>query len=408
MKNSLKVLAGVAAAALVLGSSPAFAATPTLSEVRVLPGPDASNDWKTSALTPDGNTALISDGSGVWVDNVFTGASVEVTPVAADVYSMLVDSTGTYAYLPKEVGDYPNYTYQILKVDIASASVVATLTDPDLTRADGQMLWAADGASFYLIAYTGSYPNYETTVFEIDASTGATTAYGSVDLGYFPGTAAFDPTSGRMFIPQAPLNGGGATFHFLAFDTSTNTFSNVAYSGTGTSSACAFAAGVLACAFDDTTPYLATFDASGAVTGTLTLDPAVDSAEAFALSALGTLGFVYGQASGSFNSIEVVDMTTLTSIDVLDTLLDYCNVIMMDPSHQAIWFTADYIADYDGGYQVLTYAEAPAPGPGPTPDPEPVLANTGIDSSAAMMAATGLLFAGLSVVAIVAIRRRRA
>jgi LPXTG-motif cell wall-anchored protein len=407
MKNSLKVLAGVAAAALVLGSSPALAATPTLSEVRVLPGPDASNDWKASALTPDGNTALISDGSGVWVDNIVSGASVEVTPVAEDVYSMLVDATGTYAYIPQAVGSFPTYTYQILKVDIASASVVATWTDPELTRADGQMLWAADGASFYLISSTGSHPNYETTVFEIDASTGATTAYGSVDLGYSPGsTSAFDPATGRMFIPQSPTNGG--TFHFLAFDTSTNTFSNVSYSGTGTSSACAFAAGVLACAFDDTTPYLATFDASGAVTGSLTLDPAVDGAEAFALSALGTLGFVYGQASGSLNSIEVVDMTTLTSIDVLDTLLDYCNVIMMDPSHQAIWFTADYIADYDGGYQVLTYSETPAPGPGPTPDPEPVLANTGFDSNAAMMVATGLLFAGLSVVAIVAIRRRRA
>jgi LPXTG-motif cell wall-anchored protein len=406
MKNSLKVLAGVAAAALVLGSSPALAATPTLSEVRVLPGPDAGNDWKASALTPDGNTVLISDGSGVWVDNIVSGASVEVTPVAEDVYSMLVDATGTYAYIPQAVGSFPTYTYQILKVDIASASVVATWTDPDLTRADGQMLWAADGASFYLIASTGSYPNYETTVFEIDASTGATTAFGSVDLAYYPGTAAFDPATGRMLIPQSPMNGG--TFHFLAFDTSTNTFSNVSYSGTGVSSACAFAAGVLACAFDDTTPYLATFDASGAVTGTLTLDPAVDGAEAFALSALGTQGFVYGQASGSFNSIEVVDMTTLTSIDVLDTLLEYCNVIMMDPSHQSIWFTADYIADYSGGYQVLTYSEAPAPGPGPTPDSEPVLANTGIDSSAAMMAATGLLFAGLSVVAIVAIRRRRA
>lgn len=405
MKNSLKVLAGVAAAALMLGSSPAFAATPTLSEVRVLPGPDAGNDWKTSALTPDGNTALISDGSGVWVDNVVTGASVEVTPVVADVYSMLVDATGTYAFMPKQVGDYPNYTYQILKVDIASASVVATWTDPDLTSADGQMLWAADGASFYLISSTGSYPNYETTVFEIDASTGATTAYGSVDIGYSPGsTSAFDPATGRMFIPQSPMNGG--TFHFLVFDTSTNSFSNVSYAGTGETSACAFAAGVLACAFDDTTPYLATFDASGAVTGTLTLDPAVDGAEAFALSALGTLGFVYGQASGSFNSIEVVDMTTLTSIDVLDTLLDYCNIIMMDPSHQAIWFTADYIANYDGGYQVLTYEEAPAPGP--APGPEPVLANTGIDTNAAMMAATGLLFAGLSVVAIAVIRRRRA
>jgi len=399
MKNSLKVLAGVAAAALMLGSSPALAATPTLSEVRVLPGPDAQNDWKGSALTPDGNTALISNGYGVWVDNVVTGASVEVTPVVADVYSMLVDATGTYAFMPQQVGDYPNYTYQILKVDIASASVVATWTDPDLTSADGQMLWAADGASFYLIAYTGSYPNYETTVFEIDASTGATTAYGSVDLGYSPGsTSAFDSATGRMLIPQSPMNGG--TFHFLAFDTSTNTFSNVSYSGTGESSACAFAAGVLACAFDDTTPYLATFDASGAVTGTLTLDPAVDGADAFALSALGTLGFVYGEASGSFNSIEVVDMTTLTSIDVLDTLLDYCNVIMMDPSHQSIWFTADYIADYDGGYQVLTYAEAPSP--------SPALPNTGVDTSAAMMAATGFLFAGLSVVAIVAIRRRRA
>ena len=401
MKNSLKVLAGVAAAALMLGSSPAFAATPTLSEVRVLPGPDAGNDWKTSALTPDGNTALISDGSGVWVDNVVTGASVEVTPVAADVYSMLVDATGTYAFMPKQVGDYPNYTYQILKVNIASASVVDTWTDPDLTSADGQMLWAADGASFYLISSTGSYPNYETTVFEIDASTGATTAYGSVDIGYSPGsTSAFDPATGRMFIPQSPMNGG--TFHFLVFDTSTNSFSNVSYAGTGETSACAFAAGVLACAFDDTTPYLATFDASGAVTGTLTLDPAVDGAEAFALSALGTLGFVYGQASGSFNSIEVVDMTTLTSIDVLDTLLDYCNIIMMDPSHQAIWFTADYIANYDGGYQVLTYSETPAP------SPSPALPNTGVDTSAAMMAATGLLFAGLSVVAIVAIRRRRA
>jgi hypothetical protein len=110
------------------------------------------------------------------------------------------------------------------------------------------------------------------------------------------------------------------------------------------------------CLVDDTVDYVATIDASGAVVSSLNVDTEVSDADSVTLTPGGTLAYVYGD-NGAFNNVEVIDLTTMSSVTVLNLATSYQNQVKVAADAGEIWFTSDYVRDYDGGYQVATFEE---------------------------------------------------
>jgi hypothetical protein len=158
-----------------------------------------------------------------------------------------------------------------------------------------------------------------------------------------------------MYIPTRDV-ATGLDKTFTVFDTASNTFTELPWTDSGRAIDCDYQSGVVACLVDDTDDYVATIDASGAVVSSLNVDTAVSSTESVTLTPGGTLAYVYGD-NGAFNNVEAIDLTTMSSVIVLNLATDYQNQVKIAADAGEIWFTADYVRDYDGGYQVATFEE---------------------------------------------------
>jgi LPXTG-motif cell wall-anchored protein len=82
-------------------------------------------------------------------------------------------------------------------------------------------------------------------------------------------------------------------------------------------------------------------------------------------------------------------------------LTDYQNVVRMAADAGQIWFTADYIRDYDGGYQVATFDPSTNPSGN-----NPQLADTGLDASTLTVMGVAIGAAGLLLLGFYVVRRR--
>ncbi len=354
---------------------PAQAFTPTISEVRYLGGPsvdDWGDSWYDLALTSDAATAVWSTDSATFIVDVASNTAATIAGSDGGG-NILLDATGTYAYLSEDVGNFPTLTSTVFKVDMATKAIVATWTDPAYDVGSPYMFLSADGSSLYLVGSTGSYPNFENAVAKVNLSSGAITQYATGDPGYFMSQPAYDTATGLIYIPTVD-DATGLLLSLNVFDTASNTFSDLAWTDSGELSYCDFQSGVLACLVDDTVDYVATIDSTGGVVSSVNVDTAVSDADSVTLTPDGTQAYVYGD-DGDFNNVELIDLTTMSSVLVLNLSTDYQNVVRMAPDAGQIWFTADYVRDYDGGYQVVQFAD-------------PALADTGIDAAA--LSATGL------------------
>ena len=398
MKNkSLVGLGALVASAAVLASAlPAQAFTPTISEVRYLAGPtedDWGDSWYGFALTSDAATAVWSTDSGTFIVDV---ASNTATTIAGSEggNSLILDATGTYAYLAEETGGFGAQTNNVYKVDMATKAIVATWL-VDTAGSNSHMFFSADGSSLFVLGATGSWPNTEIAVAKVNLSSGAVTMYEEGNPGYYYGQPAYDTASGLIYIPTSDT-ATGTVWSWNVFDTASNTFSDLAWTDSGELSYCDFQSGVLACLVDDTVDYVATIDATGGVVSSVNVDTAVSDADSVTLTPDGTQAYVYGD-DGGFNNAELIDMTTMSSVLVLNMSIDYQNVVKMAPDAGQIWFTADYVRDYDGGYQVVQFAE-----------PKAQLADTGLDSTATAVTAVSLGAAGVLLLGLYRARRRAA
>ena len=404
MKRLTKVAGAlVAFAALISAATPAYAFTPTISEVRYLGGPsDPGDSWYDLALTSDAATAVWSTDSGTFIVDVASNTSTTIT--GSDGGSnILLDATETYAYLAEDAGSWGSYTSTVFKVDMATNAIVATWTDPAYDIGSPNMFFSADGSSLFLLGTSGSYPNTENAVAKVNLSSGAITQYATGNPGYRMAQPAYDTASGLIYIPTVDTATGNV-WSWNVFDTASNTFSDLAWTDSGELSYCDFQSGVLACLVDDTVDYVATIDATGGVVSSLNVDTEVSSAESVTLTPDGTQAYVYGD-NGNFNNVELIDMTTMSSVLVLNLSTDYQNVVRTAQDAGQIWFTADYIQDYDGGYQVVQFADPTAPvDPG-----APALANTGTNPATSGMyfALSGLLLTA-GAITLTAVRRRHA
>ncbi len=393
-KKSLIGLGALVASAAVLASAlPAQAFAPTISEVRYLAGPleaDWGDSWYGFALTSDAATAVWSTDHGTFIVDV---ASNTATTIAGSEggNSLILDPTGTYAYLAEETGVMSD-TGTIFKVDMATKAIVATWL-VDTANSSSHMFFSADGSSLFVLGVTGSWPNTEIAVAKVNLSSGAVTTYEEGNPGYYPSPPAYDTASGLIYIPTSDTATGNA-WSWNVFDTASNTFSDLAWTDSGELSYCDFQSGVLACLVDDTVDYVATIDATGGVVSSVNVDTAVSDADSVTLTPDGTQAYVYGD-DGDFNNVELIDLTTMSSVLVLNLSTDYQNVVRMAPDAGQIWFTADYVRDYDGGYQVVQFAEAKA-----------TLADTGLDSTATAVTAVSLGAAGVLLLGLYRARRR--
>jgi hypothetical protein len=402
MKKSTKVAGAlIAFAALVSAATPAYAFTPTISEVRSLNGPDSSDSWYSLSLTSDATTAVISADSGVFIVDVATNSGTAVAGVEGGA-STILDSNEAFLYAADDSG-YPSYTTSVKKIDMATKSVVATWTDPAYTLVGPYMFMSPDGASIYLVSDTGSYPNYGIGVAKVNVATGAITQYGATNSGVYLGQPAYDSTSGLIYVPYVD-SATRLVSGFAVFDTANNDFTDLSWTGSGTLEACDSQAGVVACLVDDTVPYLAKINSSGAATSTLAVDAEVSSVETLTLTPDASQVFVYGD-NGGFGNVELIDMASMTSVTVFNTSLDYPNVVTLAKNAGQIWFTADYVADYNGGYQVIQYADPAAP-----VDPAaPALANTGTNPATfGIYVALSVLLLTAGAITLTAVRRRHA
>lgn len=399
-KKSLLGLGALVASAAVLASAlPAQAFTPTISEVRYLAGPleaDWGDSWYGLALTSDAATAVWSTDSGTFIVDVASNTATTIT--GSDGGNMIIlDATETYAYLTEEVGSFGSYTSTIFKVDMATKAIVATWTDPalDVAGSGSTMFFSADGSSLFVIGTSGSWPNTEPAVAKVNLSSGAVTQFASGEVGYYNLGPAHDTTSGLIYIPIKDYATGDVV-RWSIFDTASNTFTDLAWTDSGELSGCDFQSGVLACLVDDTVDYVATIDATGGVVSSVNVDTEVSDTDSVTLTPDGTQAYVYGD-NGNFNNAELIDMTTMSSVLVLNMSTSGANWVRLAPDAGQIWFTADYVRDYDGGYQVVQFAE-----------PKAQLADTGLDSTATAVTAVSLGAAGVLLLGLYRARRRAA
>ena len=261
--------------------------------------------------------------------------------------SLILDATETFVYVAEG--------RNIFKVSMSTKAIVATWTDAAYTLNPEYMYLSADGASLYLLGRKGSYPNFENAVAKVNLATGAFTQYASGNPGHFLSRAAYDTTSGLIYIPTRDSATGLDQF-FNVFDTASNTFTDLPWTDSGMPIDCDSQSGVVVCLVDDTADFVATIDASGAVVSSLNVDTAVSDADSVTLTPGGTLAYVYGD-NGALNNVEVIDLTTMSSMAVLNLDTEYQNLVKIAADAGEIWFTADYVRDFDGGYQVATFED---------------------------------------------------
>lgn len=342
-------VAGVAIGSLALlvsGASAAYAFTPTVSEVRYLNGTDGDESWYDTALSSNGSTVVWTADSGTYISDVATNTATRVDGIDGGTWLMF-DATETFVY----VAEGSN----IHKVNMATKDIFATWTDAAYTLSPSFLYLSADGMSLYILGRNGSYPNFDNAVAKVHLGTGAFTQYASGDPGHFNSRAAYDTTSGLMYIPTKDTATGLDQF-FNVFDTASNTFTELPWTDSGSPTDCDSQSGVVVCLVDDTVDYVATIDASGSVVSSLNVDTAVSDADSVTLTPGGTLAYVYGD-NGALNNVEVIDLTTMSSVIVLNLATEYQNQVKIAADAGEIWFTADYVRDYDGGYQVATFEE---------------------------------------------------
>jgi hypothetical protein len=388
-KRHLAVLGGVVASVALIGSAlPAQAFSPTISEVRYLPGPaeaDWGDSWYDLALTPDASTAVFSTDSATFIVDVAANTATEIPGVSGGTY-FLLDASGSYLYVLEN--------NDIFKVDMTSKTIVATWNDASYDLSFEYLYFSADQSSIFVLGRVGSFPNFAAAVAKVNLTTGAITQYESTNTGTLTGRAGYDATSGLMYVPtrdSASLVGS-----MTVFDTAANTFTELPWTDSGIPMDCDSQSGVLACVVDDTNFYVAKIDAAGAVVSSVDVDSAVSDADNVTLTPDGTRAYVYGD-DGGLNNVEVIDMTTMTSVIVLNLSTDYQNVVRMASEAGQIWFTADYIRDYDGGYQVATFDAGGS---------NPQLADTGLDASTLTVTGVAIGAAGLLLLGFYVVRRR--
>jgi LPXTG-motif cell wall-anchored protein len=82
---------------------------------------------------------------------------------------------------------------------------------------------------------------------------------------------------------------------------------------------------------------------------------------------------------------------------VLNLSTEYQNVVRIAADAGQVWFTADYVRDYDGGYQVATFDASGS---------NPQLADTGLDASTLTVTGVAIGAAGLLLFGFYVVRRR--
>jgi hypothetical protein len=347
---------------------PAHAFTPTMSEVRFISGPASDDSLDGLALTSDAAAAVVLSGGDAWVVDVATNTSTSIsTPYFA--HSLIIDDSDTFAYIAESAGTYPTYTYQVSKVSLSNATVVSTWPDADFTFAPQHMFWSADALHIYMVGNVGNYPNYSVAVAKLNVGTGAITqqVWGDGDPGYRANQPAFDTVSGKIMIPYSDVDTGLVT-GFTVYNTATDTVTDIPWVGDSALIACDSQSGVVACLVDDTEPYIATINSSGAVVTSLDLNSAVVDAQYVRLTPDASQAYVYGEdGDSSVGNVEVIDLTLMSSVMVFYTTMDYPNLVVMAPDAGQIWFTADYIEDYNGGYRVVQFADVNLADTGPNP-----------------------------------------
>jgi hypothetical protein len=353
VQTSIAVLGALAISSIGL---PAYAFTPTMSEVRFISGPAADDDWNGLALTSDAETAVTLHEGSAWIVDVETNTSTLITGLDY-AQAVIIDDSDTYAYIAESAGTYPTYTYQVSKVNIANATVVSTWTDVDFTFAPQHMLWSGDASHIYMVGNSGTYPNWSVTVAKVNVANGAITQQVWGDPGYRANQPAFDTVSGKMMIPYSDMATGLDT-GFAVLNTANDTFTDIPWAGAGTLIGCDSESGVVACLVDDTESYLATINSSGAVVTSLDVDTLVSQPEYVKLTPDAAEAYVYGENGvTSVGNLEVIGLSPMASVMTFETTLDYPNIVAMAPDAGQIWFTADYVEDYNGGYRVIQFAE---------------------------------------------------
>jgi hypothetical protein len=160
-----------------------------------------------------------------------------------------------------------------------------------------------------------------------------------------------------MMIPYSDMETGLET-GFAVLNTANDTFTDIPWAGDGALFACDSESGVVACLVDDTDPYIATINSSGAVVTSFDLDTAVTEAEYIKLTPDASEAYVYGENGvTSVANVEVIDLSPMASVMIFETTLDYPNIVAMAPDAGQIWFTVDYVQDYNGGYRVVQFAD---------------------------------------------------
>ena len=381
MNRKFFVGLGTAVAATIMATIalPAQAYIPTLSEVRVLNGPASDDEVEGLALFADAETAVIT-GSGAWVVDVSSNDATEISGLAA-ASVVILDATETYAYVATG-------SFELTKVDVATASVVDTWSDGAVDLNAEQLFLSADGGTLFAVGLTGSNPNFTTGVVEVDLSTGAMTQFDYASAGPPPRQAAYLAQLGYIVIPRPydPTN-------LVLFDIQSDSFTGLTFGGTGEVSQCDSQNGVLACIVEDSVPYVATVESSsGEVVTALDLTVDAYNLNAITLTPDGTQAYILVSDSPGMGSLEVVDITNMTSLTTMSTSLEYPERVAIAADAGQIWFFAYYAEDYNGGYQVMQYADPNSSSGGSGEE----LANTG-----ASTVITGSLVA-LSALAIAA------
>jgi hypothetical protein len=348
----------VGALAITSIGLPAHAFTPTMSEVRYLSGPAADDSMDGLALTANAETAVLLSGGDAWIVDVEPNTSTLVTGLD-NAQAVILDHSDTFAYIAESTGSWPNNSYQVSKVNLASATVVSTWPDADFTFAPGYMFLSDDGSRLYMVGKTGSNPNFSVAVATLNTATGAITqqVWGDGDPGFSPNQPAYDTNSGKIMIPYSDTATGLVT-GFAVFNTANETFADIPWAGAGSLIACDSKSSVVACIVDDTDPYVATINSSGAVLTSFDLDTSVSDAQYVMLTPDAAQVYVYGEnGATSVGNVEVISLSPMASVTIFETAMDYPNVVVMAPDAGQIWFTADYIEDYDGGYRVVQFAD---------------------------------------------------
>jgi hypothetical protein len=390
MKKKLLVGVGSAAAtiALLAIGMPAQAFTPTLSEVRVLNGPPSDESIDGLTITSEAQTAVVVSARRAWVVDVTSNVATEITGLTM-ASRVIMNSAETFAYVATG-------QFKVSKVDVATATVVDTWTDATLGFSVEQMFLSADGLNIYAVGVSGSFPNIRPGVVKLDLTSGVISKFDAVNLGALR-QAAFNAESGEIFIPYSL----SSTTSFAVFDTASESFTDIPWAAAGDLTGCDWQAGTMACLVEGTVPYVATVSPSGAVESSLDVDVAVSNLVDIRVTPDGMRAYVLGD-NGGFGAVQAVDLSDMSSVLVLDTLLEYPEVVALAPDAGQIWFYAYYAEDYNGGYQVVHFAD-------PTSDePQASLADTGVDASDGVVTAITIGTLGVVLVVLHLVRRRTA